>query len=87
MTLNNFVKKQNAVVESEMIQLLKSTLPKGDLTKYLLAQKYIGALEKLAASSNNKLVFLPSDLEQSLDHLNTVAPLAEKASTPAPTKK
>jgi regulator of protease activity HflC (stomatin/prohibitin superfamily) len=33
---------------------------------YLLGEKYLTSLEKLAQSNNSKLVLLPADLQQTL---------------------
>jgi len=60
---------QVTLAESSSLAIQKVALAVGDRDTpmlYLLGEKYIHALDKLAASGNSKIVLLPADLQETL---------------------
>ena len=53
--------------DKEAMEALLSQVKNGDAPSYLLAQRYLNALESLSTSQNSKVVFMPADLKHSLE--------------------
>ena len=56
-----------AKASQQSIDMVASSIGDNEMpVVYLLGEKYIGAMQKLAASENSKMVFLPADLPNAI---------------------
>jgi regulator of protease activity HflC (stomatin/prohibitin superfamily) len=57
-------RERSAAAEAEATTMISQAIAKGDLAaaNFLVAEKYIGALESFSHSSNQKVFFLPMEL-------------------------
>ena len=74
-------RERQAEAEARATQMVSEAIAKGDINaiNYFVAQKYIDALQGIASSPNEKLVFMPLDASGVIGAIGGIAELAKNA--------
>jgi len=81
-------REREAEAEAKATMMVSQALDKGDVQalNYFVANKYIEALGKFAASPNEKLVFMPLEAGSVIGAIGGIAELAKKVGVPSAPK-
>ena len=74
-------REREAEAEAKATQMVSQAIAQGDVNaiNYFVATRYVEALEKIATSDNEKLVFMPLEASGVIGAIGGVAELAKKA--------
>jgi regulator of protease activity HflC (stomatin/prohibitin superfamily) len=74
-------REREAEAEAKATQMVSSAIAAGDVQaiNYFVAQKYVGAMEKFAASPNQKILFMPMESTGIISSLGGIAELAKES--------
>ena len=74
-------RERQAEAEATATRMVSEAIAKGDMgaVNYLVAEKYIGALGKLAAAPNQKVMIIPAEMGSLVGTLGGIAEIAKSA--------
>ena len=74
-------REREAQAEAEATRMVSEAVAAGSVTaiNYFVAQRYVGALEKLASAPNQKVLMLPVDAAGVIGAIGGVAEIAREA--------
>lgn len=76
-------REREAEAEAKATEMVSRAVAEGDIqaVNYFVAQKYVGALEKMASAGNSKVIFMPLEASNVIGSIGGVAELAKEAFT------
>lgn len=74
-------RERQAEAEASATRMVSEAIAKGDLSavNYLIAEKYVGAFQKIATAPNQKVVIVPAEMSGLVGTLGGIAELAKSA--------